>query len=331
MSASTSGTNRISDTAKVSNINSSTGAITFTADAGNPVTGSFSGSNNVTFFKTMGQSTNDVITTSYVLNKLEKYCIRIRFFIPNSAAGGDAGKQIEFNVTGPLQGSSTSDLRYTSLYETDYDLSDTGKGIFENFIDNSIKFGGTSLISGLGGLRSAIRFAFNGKVNEISDILENDEYYVICRIDSINPPGIKFFEEVKSQISRKLDQEKTKQATLEEANNLLIKLSSSGSTLGDFIKSEKLKDSFENETKTLSQGFTSIGISHFINGELMNSSPGKVLGPFETNRGHAIVELVSMEELDTIKLEDQQSQIRDILFSRKQSQLFQEWINGLKI
>ena len=103
-----------------------------------------------------------------------------------------------------------------------------------NRFDNSIYS-----LSGLGGLRSAIRFAFNGKVNEVSDILENDEYYAICRIDSINPPGIKFFDEVKSQISRKLDQEKTKQATLEEANNLLIKLSSSGSTLGDFIKSEK--------------------------------------------------------------------------------------------
>ena len=194
-----------------------------------------------------------------------------------------------------------------------------------NRFDNSIYS-----ISGLGGLRSAIRFAFNGKVNEISDILENDEYYAVCRIDSINPPGIKFFEEVKSQISRKLDQEKTKQATLEEANNLLIKLSSSGSTLGDFIKREKLKDSFENETKTLSQGFTSIGISHYINGALMNSSPGKVLGPFETNRGHAIVELVSIEEFDSTKYESQQSQIRDNIFTRKQGQLFQEWINGLK-
>ena len=140
-----------------------------------------------------------------------------------------------------------------------------------NRFDNSIYS-----ISGLGGLRSAIRFAFNGKVNEISDILDNDEYYAVCRIDSINPPGIKFFEEVKSQISRKLDQEKTKQATLEEANNLLIKLSSRLS-LGDFIKREKLKDSFENETKTLSQGFTSIGVSHYINGALMDSSPERLL------------------------------------------------------
>ena len=151
MSASTSGTNRISDTAKVSEINSDTGVITFTADSGNPVTGSFSGSNNVTFFKTMGQSTNNAITIPYVLNKLEKYCIRIRYFIPSSAAGEGVEKSINVNISFPLSGNDSNDLRYTSLYETDYDFSDTGKGVFETFIDNSIRFGGTTLISALGG------------------------------------------------------------------------------------------------------------------------------------------------------------------------------------
>ena len=95
-------------------------------------------------------------------------------------------------------------------------------------------------------------------------------------------------------------------------------------------KRKSSKTVSKNETKTLSQGFTSIGVSHYINGALMDSSPGKVLGPFETNRGHAIVELVSVEEFDTTKFKDPQSQIRDILFTKKQGQLFQEWINGLK-
>ena len=42
-------------------------------------------------------------------------------------------------------------MRYTSLYATDYNFSDNGKGVFENFLDNSIKFGGTTLVSALGG------------------------------------------------------------------------------------------------------------------------------------------------------------------------------------
>ena len=151
MSASTSGTNRISETAIVSAIDSGTGVITFEVDSGNAVTGSFSGSNNVTFFKTMGQSTSNAITIPYVLNKLEQYCIRLRFFIPSAAAGGDVEKQIGYNISRPLSGGDSNDLRYTSLYATDYDFSDESKGVFENFLNNSIKFGGTTLISALGG------------------------------------------------------------------------------------------------------------------------------------------------------------------------------------
>ena len=68
------------------------------------------------------------------------------------------------------------------------------------------------------------RFAFDGKTNDISDIFENEEYFAVCKIDSITPPGYKFSRS-KVQINRKLDKDKVQKATLEEANNLLIKLS----------------------------------------------------------------------------------------------------------
>ena len=71
-------------------------------------------------------------------------------------------------------------------------------------------------------------------------------------------------------------------------------------------------------------------VSHYINGALMNSSPGKVLGPYETNETRHR-RIISIEEFDSTKYESQQSQIRDNIFTRKQGQLFQEWINGLKI
>ncbi len=99
----------------------------------------------------MGQSTRNTIPIPYVLNKLEKYCIRIRYFIPNSVAGGGFEKSINVNISTPLSGSVAGDLRYTSLYDNNYDFSNDSKGIFENFIDNSVTFGGTTLISALGG------------------------------------------------------------------------------------------------------------------------------------------------------------------------------------
>lgn len=195
---------------------------------------------------------------------------------------------------------------------------------FNRFDDNGYS------VTGLGGLRSAIRFAFDGKINDVSDIFENEEYFAVCKIDSITPPGYKFFQEVRSQINRKLDKDKVQQATLEEANNLLIKLSSSDMTLKELIENEKNIDGFKDETKTLLQGFTSIGRSHFINGALLSSKPNEVLGPLETNRGHAIIYVHEIEKFDSTKFETQKSQIRDLIFSRKQGQLFQAWIESLK-
>ena len=45
-----------------------------------------------------------------------------------------------------------------------------------------------------------VRFAFNNKLSSISEILENDKFYVVCILDSIIPKGIKKIEEVESQI-----------------------------------------------------------------------------------------------------------------------------------
>ena len=185
-------------------------------------------------------------------------------------------------------------------------------------------------VTGLGGLRAAIRFAFNNKLESVSDILENDDYFVICRLDSINPPGVKTFQEVRTQLNRLMDKEKVKTATLEKANNLLIKLSSKGIGLKELIENERDLDGFKNESKTLLQGFSTIGRSHFLNGALLNAGPGDILGPLETNRGQAIVQLLEIEDFDSTKFENQKVQLRDLIFSRKQGQLFQAWIDELK-
>ena len=216
-----------------------------------------------------------------------------------------------------------------------YDAQDNGfdKAVQEHTkeVETHVRFDNTGYsVGSLGGLRSAIQFAFNNKINDVSEILENNEYYAICRLDSITPSGFKTFEEVKAQLTTKVENEKLKIATLEEANNLLIKLSSEELSLEGLIEEEKIKNSFNKESKTLLQGFTSIGRNNYLNGALLNSESGNILGPFETNRGHAIIEFVSVETFDSTDFESKRTQIRDIIYSRKQGQIFKEWIDGLK-
>ena len=125
-------------------------------------------------------------------------------------------------------------------------------------------------------------------------------------------------------------QEKVEKNVLEEINNLLIKLSSSGVSINELIKSEKSHESFVNETKTLSQGYSSIGKSNFLNGAVLNSEKGDILGPIETSRGMALVKLIDIEEIDSTKFLSQRDELRNIIYSRKQNQFFKSWIDDLK-
>ena len=149
-------------------------------------------------------------------------------------------------------------------------------------------------------------------------------------LDSIVEPGFKNFDEVKDKIERDIKSQKSKDAALEEANNLLIKLSSEGSTIEKLIDENKNIDGFIGETKTLAQGFTSLGRSDYVNGALLNAAPGDLLGPLQTNRGQAIINLIDKADFDSTEFELQKENLRDAIFSRKQNQFFQSWIDDLK-
>ena len=182
----------------------------------------------------------------------------------------------------------------------------------------------------LGNLRSMVRFAFNNKLSSVSEILENDKYYAVCILDSIIPEGIKNIDEVESQIRAVLKNEKAKSAAFVEANKLLIDISSGEEQLSDLIKSKKGLEGFSKETKKLSQGFPSIGRSNYITGAIASASLGKIIGPIETNKGYAILQVHEVSQFDSSAYETQKDQIQNTLFSKKQNQYFQAWLSDLK-
>jgi len=111
-----------------------TGVITLSAN----LTGNVSG--NVVFSKAIGQSTQSS-WTSYALEAQRRYNIRARYYIPQSVDAISVTRNIDFNILYPGN-NSTSNLRYNYLYSYDYDFSDSAKGEFPVFLDNSILSGG---------------------------------------------------------------------------------------------------------------------------------------------------------------------------------------------
>ena len=95
-----------------------------------------------------------------------------------------------------------------------YDAQDNG---FLNATDNQKlmigkheKFDSESVnITGIGPLRSLIKFAFDNDLSTVSDVYENDQHYIVCTIDTIIAPGIKALDEIRPRIENQLQKEKS--------------------------------------------------------------------------------------------------------------------------
>ena len=111
------------------------------------------GSNQtMTFQRDLGTNISHSFTTP-VLIAYEKYRIRYRYFNHKNFDSKDVERSINMNYNQANQTTSTH-LRYNTLYPLDYDFSDSAKGGFNIYFDNSVRFGGTNVFSSPIGLGS---------------------------------------------------------------------------------------------------------------------------------------------------------------------------------
>ena len=119
------------------------GNVTLTPPVGftTAITGTIT-SGNIVFSKAIGQDTS-ISYSTYILEAYRKYNIRARYYIPSTVDAIGVTRNINFDIAYP--GSALTNLRYTSLYSSDYDFSDAAKGQFNIFVDNSLLSGGGSI------------------------------------------------------------------------------------------------------------------------------------------------------------------------------------------
>ncbi len=209
-------------------------------------------------------------------------------------------------------------------FEKAADSNNIDISTYSNLDENSIS------IPKLGAIRSAVQFAFRSNVGDVSSILENDRFFAVFSLENITPPRISPFEDVIEQLKNKVQMKKLKVATLDKANAMLIDITSENKSLNEFEKLDANIEVILNETKTLSQGFKSINKSNYVIGALLSANKGELLGPLETNRGHAIVELLEQSKMDTADFQIKKDVIQNNIYNQKQNQIFQSWISGLK-
>jgi len=216
-----------------------------------------------------------------------------------------------------------------------YDAQDSGFTVAANsnklsIMNNENLDRGSSRLRTVGSMRGGVRFAFNNKAGSVSDVMENDQYYAVFNVDSLIKEGHKSFESVKTQLVNKVRRKKQKEASRDIVDELVIDLNANEKTLRSIIESQKRFDNVKDESKTISEGFTSIGRSNFVTGALLRSSKNDLLGPLETNRGWALIHIKEIASIDSAEYEVQRESLKGTLRTKKQNQNLQAWLDELK-
>ena len=187
---------------------------------------------------------------------------------------------------------------------------------------------GSSTLRIFGPFRNAVRFAYENQLDDVSDPLENDRYFIVVRLDSILPEGTHSFEEVEGQIKNSMNQDRRLEATKVLAEQLLDQFDQ-GATFQEIKENNDNIDLVSGESKLLSRSFNSFGRSNFLVGALLKARAGDVIGPISTTRGHGIVKVVDISGIDSSDFEIKRDVIYKNIFSQRQSENFQIWYQDL--
>ena len=188
---------------------------------------------------------------------------------------------------------------------------------------------GDFFVSELGPFRSAVRWAFNSKIEDVSEPLETESFYAVFKLDSIIPEGTKSFEETRNEIYRDLLKENEFEAT-----NLYAEEIKSDILNGSDFKSIKDKNKrielVPSDKKKLSGSFISLGKSEQLVGALISSKKGSIIGPVKTSRGYGIVKVENIANFDSSNWEVSKDMIYNDLTGKKERETYSNWMKNLK-
>ena len=129
---------------------------------------------SMTFSRELGEDISHTFET-HVLIAFQKYRIRYRYFNHKNFVAKDIERRINMDFQQSNQ-NATSNLRYNHLFSLDYDFSDSAKGDFNKYFDNSVLFGGTNIYSSPVGLGNSTD---NSKYTKVKSTNKVDVTYKV--------------------------------------------------------------------------------------------------------------------------------------------------------
>jgi len=187
-----------------------------------------------------------------------------------------------------------------------------------------------TMIPGIGtNTTSLVKWAFDNKTGEISDVYKMPVGYIVAMISEVIKPGIKKFEEVKPLIKNLLIKEKKFTKAMSVMADIRAKIGNSGDA--SIAKSVFLNARIDSTAEFTTAGnIPGIGRDFAFSNYAVKGEIGKWSNPIKGSSGAFLIKVTSRTQIDQSKMNSQTAELKKQLYSQKKSRFYSLWVQNLK-
>ena len=180
----------------------------------------------------------------------------------------------------------------------------------------------------LGADRAASDFAFENKVGDVSEVLENASDLFVVRLDERRPAGPAAYEDMGEKVKMDMVKSSVAQMCRDTASAIWAEIQS-GANPRDAAKKYgeeyRVPDEFRRNSyiKEYGRGPAGIGAAFSL------TEPGQWTGPVDHDKGTVMFELLGRKSADISEFTEQRDSLRTILLQTKQQQCYGRWYQHL--
>ena len=186
-----------------------------------------------------------------------------------------------------------------------------------------------AMIPGIGSNESLVKWAFDNKTGEISDVYKMPSGYIVAMVSDVIKPGVRKFEEVKPMIKNLIIKEKKFAKALSVMSDISSKIGISG-------EASIAKSVFPNVRIDTTAEFTTagnipgIGRDYAFSNYAVKGEIGKWSKPIKGESGVYLIKVTSRTQIDQTTMNTQMAALKKQLFDQKKSRFFGQWVQDLK-
>lgn len=182
-------------------------------------------------------------------------------------------------------------------------------------------------VPGIGYSKGIVNFSFDNGVNTVSPVFKAPQGYVVFKISEIIKPGLKKFDDVKTEIENEVKKEKKLAKAVDVLANAKNKIG------GDLTKAAGIDPLIRTNNAndfTLAGSIPGVGIDYGFSALAYTLPLNTISDPYKGQRGAYLIKVTNRTNFDSTSYTIQRNTLRDNLMQEKKSSFFNQWLTKLK-